>query len=66
MRSHTDIVRDAGAAKIALLTGKPIYTVRSWQQRGSIPSEYWATLIEASHATADELIAAAANRGEAA
>ena len=62
MRNHSTIVQEAGAEQIALLTGKPIYTVRSWRVRGSIPSEYWAALIGAGHATAEELIAAAAGK----
>lgn len=60
MRSHSDIVEQAGSAAIAELLGKPIFTVRSWRQRNSIPSEYWAALIEAQLANAEELIAAAA------
>ncbi|MGX7895503.1 hypothetical protein [Tsuneonella sp. HG222] len=60
MRTHSDIVRDAGAGRIATLTDKTIHAVRSWQQRNSIPSEYWQKLIAADLTTADELIAAAA------
>lgn len=60
MRSHADIIRAAGEAPVADLTKASIHTVRSWVQRDSIPPGYWAVLIAAEHATADELIAAAA------
>jgi hypothetical protein len=60
MRSHSDIIRGVGAQAISDLTETSINTVRSWGQRDSIPSEYWAKLIGAGHATADELIDAAA------
>lgn len=66
MRTHSTIVRDAGAAKIALLTGKPIFTVRSWQQRDSIPSDQWVALTDAGYATLEELAEAAANKVKAA
>ena len=60
MRTHGDIVRTAGYQAVCDLTGKSISTVSSWALRDSIPSEYWAALISAGHATADELIDAAA------
>lgn len=60
MRSHSEIIRKADAQAVADLTGASIHTVRSWGQRDSIPSEYWAALIGAGHCTADELIDAAA------
>jgi len=60
MRNHSDIVKAAGAQRIATLTDVSIHTARSWSQRDSIPPEYWAKLIAASLATPDELIAAAA------
>lgn len=62
MRNHSDIVRDAGAQRLATLTDVSIHTVRSWAQRDSVPSEHWAKLIAANITTADELIAAAAKR----
>jgi hypothetical protein len=62
MRSHSEIIRAAEAQKISDLTGASIHTVRSWGQRDSIPSEYWAALIGARLCTADELIDAAASR----
>jgi hypothetical protein len=62
MRTHADIIRAAGVQTICDLTGKPASTVSSWGQRNSIPSEYWAALIGAGHATADELIVAAAQK----
>jgi len=62
MRNHNEVIRGAGAQNVADLTGASIHTVRSWAQRDSIPSEYWAQLIAAGHCTADELIGAAAAR----
>lgn len=66
MRTHHQIIRAATPEVVAGLTDKSIYTVRSWGQRDSIPSEYWADLINAGIATADELIAAAASKKAAA
>jgi hypothetical protein len=60
MRTHSEVIREAGPQDVADLTRVSIHTVRSWAQRDSIPSEYWAALINADHATADELIGAAA------
>ena len=60
MRTHSEIIRVATPQVVSDLTGTSIHTVRSWVQRDSIPSEYWAALINADHATADELIGAAA------
>lgn len=62
MRNHSEVIRSAGAQDVAELTGASIHTVRSWAQRDSIPSEYWAALIAAELCTADELIGAAAAR----
>jgi hypothetical protein len=60
MRTHSEVIRVATPQVVSDLTGTSIHTVRSWVQRDSIPSEYWAALINADHATADELIGAAA------
>jgi hypothetical protein len=62
MRSHSEIIRQVSAQTVSDLTDTSIHTVRSWGQRDSIPSEYWATLISAGKCTADELIHAAAAR----
>lgn len=62
MRSHSEIIRIATPQTVSDLTGTSIHTVRSWVQRDSIPSEYWAALIDAHHCSADELISAAASR----
>jgi hypothetical protein len=62
MRTHSDIIKGAGVQTICDITNKPASTVSSWGQRNSIPSEYWAALISAGHATADELINAAARK----
>ena len=62
MRNHSDIIREAGPQAVSTLTDTSIYTVRSWVQRDSIPSEHWSALINAGYCTADELIAAAASR----
>lgn len=62
MRTHAEIVKAAGIQAITGLTGKPFSTVSSWALRDSIPSEYWAALIDAGHATSEELIAAASKK----
>jgi len=64
MRSHQTIIRDFGADKLHdLLPVKPsIYTVRSWEVRGSIPAQWWAALVGLNVATLDELAKAAPQR----
>lgn len=62
MRSHTEIIRQAGEDAVVAATLAPLNTVRSWAQRDSIPAPQWAALVSAGHCTADELIAAAARR----
>ena len=43
MRSHAQIVRDAGSAdELAEKRNVSVHTVRSWIQRDSIPPEHWA------------------------
>lgn len=60
MKTHAQIVRDAGKAdEVALLCGVTVYAVRSWVQRNSIPGDKWATFARAGHATLDELALAA-------
>jgi hypothetical protein len=64
MRTHTDIVKDAGkAAEVALACGVSIYAVRAWIQRNGIPAHHWATFINRGFAGLDELSAV---RGRAA
>lgn len=63
MRSHSQIIKDAGGpsrliAKLALST--PIYTVRSWVARNSIPAPIWQSLADHGLATLEELAADAA------
>jgi hypothetical protein len=62
MRTHAEIVKAAGVQTVSTLVDKPFSTVSSWALRDSIPSEYWAALIEAGHATSEELIEAAAKK----
>ena len=59
MRTHSQIVRDVGAAELAALTKAALPTVYSWSQRNSIPADQWLALVENDHATADELMAGA-------
>lgn len=66
MRTHRDILREAGHDKIVALTGRPITTVRSWDQRNSIPSTEWRTLVDALVCKADDLMDGVALRGAAA
>lgn len=60
MRTHAEIIRTVGEEAVASLTASSIHTVRSWVQRDSLPARYWSALVEAGHATADELMSAAA------
>lgn len=62
MRTHRDILRDAGHDKIVDLTGRPITTVRSWGQRDSIPPDLWLDLANAGHADLAELAAGASRK----
>lgn len=76
MRTHSQIVHDAGVAKIReVLSARGLKvsdpTVRSWARRpadvGSIPSSYWNALADAKVSTLKELAAhaeAAARRDE--
>ena len=60
MRSHTQIVTDAGAdAAIAELIGANVHQVRDWRLRDSIPAEWWARLTEREFTSLEELAAAA-------
>jgi hypothetical protein len=56
MRTHRDILREAGHEKVAALTDRPITTVRSWDQRNSIPSTQWRALVDAKLSSVDELL----------
>lgn len=64
MRSHSQIIKDAGgpANLIATLnlTSTPIHTVRSWSARNSIPAPVWQSLADHGLATLEELAADAA------
>jgi hypothetical protein len=62
MRTHRSILREAGHDRIIALTGLPITTVRSWDQRDSIPSDMWLSLAEANFATLQELAASASRK----
>lgn len=66
MRSHSEIIREAGATKVQALLGPKtsIHTVRSWAQRGSIPAEHWKVLSEGDIATLEELATASAAKNE--
>jgi len=59
MRTHRDILRNAGHSQVAALTKRPITTVRSWDQRDSIPPDMWLDLSQDGHATLEELALAA-------
>lgn len=62
MRTHRDILRSAGHDQIVTLTGRPITTVRSWDQRDSIPSDLWLDISQAGHSTLEELAAGASRK----
>ena len=63
MRSHTDIINDAGGvAAFARKIGAPYNRVRQWPTADSIPAPYWKATVEQSLATFDELAIAADRR----
>jgi len=66
MRSHQQIVADAGAERLLELFGPSVSfrTIRSWKTRNSIPAPYWQTLVDHRLATLEELAACAAARFE--
>lgn len=63
MRTHAQIIRDAGGALVIHsrlgLTGK-LSTVKSWFARDSIPSDYWLALAKLRVCSLTELATAAA------
>lgn len=67
MRTHSKIIKDANgphavAAAIHERVGGELPTlqsrVRGWSLQGSIPSEYWPTVVDLGFATLDELASA--------
>ena len=56
MRTHADIIRDAGIEKIAGVANAPLNTVRSWVVRDSLPAKHWQLIVQNGLATADELM----------
>lgn len=67
MRTHTDIVRSAGAtADLAERYGVSVNTIRAWIARDKVPDEYWAAFHANGHATLDELAYYAAIRRQGA
>lgn len=69
MRTHSQIIRDAGGAlKVHDLLGlaSKLNTVRSWYQRDKIPDEYWRAFADRKLATLDELATHAAVKARAA
>jgi hypothetical protein len=66
MRSHRDIIRDAGGAlKVhRRLPNVKLETVKSWSVRNRIPCDYWRALIDCEFCSADELVTAVAVRRE--
>ena len=65
MRTHPDIIRDAGgAAGLTEKIGVNLNTARSWVQRGRIPVEAFSALANANIAAMDELLATRRPRGE--
>ncbi len=61
MQTHRDIIRAIGHAKVAEATGRPITTVRSWDQRNKIPVSEWPVFVLHEWATASTLLAAREN-----
>ena len=61
-RTHRTILRESGHDRIITLTGLPVTTVRSWDQRDSIPADMWLTLADAEIATLEELAGSASRK----
>lgn len=57
MRSHTQIVADAGEAAL-VAAGVSRFTAQSWRKRNSIPARHWALFIRLGVTTVEELAAA--------
>jgi hypothetical protein len=64
MRSHRDIIRDAGGAPRVheRLHGVKLETVKSWSVRNRIPSDHWRAMVDNNFCTVEELMTAAAVR----
>lgn len=63
MRTHAEIVAAAGTAEqLALRCSVSVHTVRSWQQRDSVPPDMWAIFVDDGKATLDELVAGVQQR----
>jgi hypothetical protein len=63
MRSHAQIIRDAGgyrAVYVKLHWKGKIHTVKSWVLRDNIPAEHWRALVDLGLCTLDELATALA------
>lgn len=55
MRSHREIIDDAGAETVSASLGLSINTTRSWRRRDSIPDGFWLTFANRKWATLNEL-----------
>jgi hypothetical protein len=62
MRTHRTILRESGHDQIMALTNRPITTVRSWDQRDSIPADLWLDIATAGFSTLEELAAGASRK----
>jgi len=65
MRSHAQIIRDAGGYQALykrLHWNGKVETVKSWALRDSIPGEHWRALADQGLCTLDELATWAACR----
>jgi hypothetical protein len=65
MRSHSQIIRDAGGYRAVYLklhwNGKA-QTVKSWVLRDNIPAEHWRGMVDQGLCTLDELATWAATK----
>lgn len=63
MRTHAQIIEDAGIARIHELgLAASVITVKSWLRRGHIPAASFIGFVQAGLATFDELAAGAKPR----
>ncbi len=60
MRSHAQIVTDAGEERLSALGSVPLNTASSWKRRDRIPSDMWKPIAEEGLASLEELASYAA------
>lgn len=63
MRTHESVITEAGGpTKLGKAIGVDGGVVKQWRRLNSIPAPHWRAIVDAGHATLDELADAAASR----